>query len=86
MAFHHGLGLIDRGTQHIHRWLPSCRCGWIGVPRRRKREAVDEHHDHLNALVRHSRKIAGMFPRPPTPVELLPDALRPGVATDPNPR
>lgn len=88
---HHGFRLLDRGGQHRHRWKPICACGWVGVPRRRKQEAVEQHHDHLGALIRQSRHPVGLFPKPPTPVELLPDALRPTiapdvVAPDPNPR
>ena len=69
----HRLVLVDRGRQHRHRWFPVCSCGeWKGVYRRRKKEAVAQHRQHVRGL----RPSAAQQWRPPTPAYLLPEALR----------
>lgn len=69
----HRLVLTDRGDCHVHRWLPSCSCGgWVGVNRRRKREAVAQHRQHLRGATRHRDP----GPRPTTPTADLPELLR----------
>lgn len=82
-----GLTIVDRnvdGARHRHRWFPTCACGWRGVFRRRRRDAVAEHRDHVDALrraargrpVRRGRVRQPLQPRPVTPVDQLPEALR----------
>lgn len=81
----HSLDLVDRGAAHCHRWLPECVCGWRGVQRRRKREAVLQYRSHLAAyqridLDRGTRRRRGRTatPKPAalTPPDLLPERLR----------
>ena len=76
----HSLVLIDRGPQHVHRWVPSCSCGtWTGVQRRRKVEAVEQYRQHRSGA--ESRGTARFKPRPPTPADRLPLDLAPRVVT-----
>ncbi len=70
----HRLTLNDRGLVHRHRWLPSCSCGWVGVPRRRQRAAAGEYRDHIGA---ETHRLAPTYaPQPMTPADKLPDELR----------
>lgn len=70
---HHALVLIDRGQEHRHRFAPSCSCGWGGVPRRRKKEAVAQQHRHADSPIKY-RSAPAL--RDLTPVADLPDSLR----------
>lgn len=75
----HSLTIGDRGLGHVHRWAPTCSCGWIGVFRRHPRDASKLYRRHLNGYqsARHTG-MAGQRPvrRQLTPVSLLPEALR----------
>lgn len=73
MNSRHSFVLLDRGQEHRHRWKPECSCGWVGVQRRRKKEAVKQHRRHVAVITRHARDLP---PRPCTPVACLPDALK----------
>ena len=66
---HHALILVRRAGAHVHPWLPTCACGWQGIPGRRP---------FAVALYRsHSRpRREPPAPRPLTPVEDLPEELR----------
>lgn len=76
----HRLELNDRGLGHVHRWLPSCVCGWRGVQRRRKQEAELQYAQHLAAEegIDKRRRRIGDAPKPAsvTPRSDLPEALR----------
>lgn len=73
----HSLVLTDRGQNHIHRWAPTCSCGkWIGVFRRNKAEAVAQHRQHVNGPVGDRKNAYQNKPRPLTPRDKLPEALR----------
>ena len=55
------------------RWLPACGCGrWVGVPRRRKRDAELQYRQHVNGM----DNPHDPGPRPVTPVDALPELLR----------
>lgn len=69
----------DRGLGHVHRWAPSCSCGWVGVYRRRREDAAREWretHKRAQEKLRARRGTTVMRPRKPTPSHLLPEALR----------
>ena len=71
----HTLVLRDRGVEHIHRWAPSCSCGrWVGVFRKRKVDAVKIHRQHADGAS--IRRRGRPHPRPLTPADRLPVALR----------
>lgn len=70
----HALVLTDRGRVHRHRWSIGCQCGWVGVHRRRRKEAVTQHHIHIDTLKGYTRR--GAHPQPLTPYDQLPEALR----------
>jgi hypothetical protein len=76
----HALKLTDRGTEHVHRWSPACKgCPWVGVARRRKAEAVEQHRKHANTAERVQRQqVSPNRPRArkPTPHDQLPEALQ----------
>lgn len=75
---HHMIGPYDRGLEHVHRWKTECSCSWVGVPRRRKREAVQLWRDHKAGITTKKRKgAAGELParREPTPPDRLPPEL-----------
>lgn len=74
----HSLTIRDRGAQHIHRWAPECCCGWVGVFRRRRRDAAKVYDDHVKQKARHAKtnRRGGMAPRPVTPVDQRPAVLR----------
>lgn len=77
---HHSLTITDRGTQHRHRFDPACACGWSGRHHRRRVDAEEEYRQHTGAEEKRAiRGRQGMSPRPCTPQEDLPDALRVGV-------
>lgn len=75
----HRLDLHDRGAVHRHRWAPRCSCGWLGVFRRRRKEAVEQFHQHRDAIDLRvgahgvDRRIR---PMPLTPRDKLPELLR----------
>lgn len=72
----HTLVLRDRGVEHIHRWAPSCSCGsWVGVFRRRKLDAIKIHRQHADGATIHKDRTRPR-PRPLTPTDRLPAALR----------
>lgn len=75
----HALTFMDRGLEHVHRWVPSCSCGWKGVQRRRKDEGIKQYRMHVKGLdLLAKTQAAGTRPKPrkPTPVGSLPEALR----------
>lgn len=76
----HALDLRDRGAEHVHRWWVRCTCGWIGPYRRRRKDAVRIHRQHAEAKRKRARRAGkyghGPVPRPLTPVDQLPEALR----------
>lgn len=80
MSNGHHLDLHDRGLAHRHRWQPRCSCGWLGVQRRRQREAVQQFHAHRDgeALTRAQKPHGGALvgPRPLTAFDDLPELLR----------
>ena len=43
----HSLSLTDRGTNHRHRWLPTCRCGHQFIPLRDRHRAEEAYHQHV---------------------------------------
>lgn len=65
----HALILVHRGPGHVHPWLPTCACGWAGIPGRR-RFAVALYRSHSRP------RREPPAPRPLTPVEDLPEELR----------
>lgn len=72
----HALRLRDRnaaGVRHVHRYAPECSCGWVGRFKRRRREAEEEYREHLPSP---TKARSGNQPRPVTPPEQLPEALR----------
>ena len=69
----HSLTLTHRGPQHVHVFQPSCICGWVGVPRRRKKEAEAQYHVHAEGKV---KAVYGMRPRKPTKAADLPPELQ----------
>lgn len=75
VAERHRLRLDDRGPEHIHRWVASCSCGWRAVPLR-KRNAKLAYSRHASKAVSNRRHRREPQPRPLTPVDRLPDALR----------
>ncbi len=71
----HRLVLNDRGAEHIHRWAPTCSCGtWVGVFRKHKRDAVKIYRQHVSGATKGN--VARTRPRPLTPADRLPEALR----------
>lgn len=74
MAARHHLRLDDRGSEHIHRWVASCSCGWRAVPLR-KRNAKVAYAKHEARSVNQDRRRSPQ-PRALTPVDRLPEALR----------
>lgn len=75
---HHRLILTNRGSEHTHVWWPSCSCGWIGVQRRRRKEAQDQYRAHKNGLEKAARRRKHdlTMPRRPTDRADLPEDLR----------
>lgn len=67
----HRLELRDRGLEHVHRWQPSCPCGWTAVPVRRRDDAEDRYRQHLPKPRRR-----WYVPRRPTRTADLPEELR----------
>lgn len=72
----HRLTLVDRGRPHVHRWAPSCACGWSGIPIRRRRDAEREYAEHRRQQDGRGHRRAMAPPRPLTPLADLPEALR----------
>lgn len=77
----HRCRLEDRnrdGIDHSHRWLPSCSCGWVGVPGKTK-WARQQLVDHRRSVDRHTRVIQkGRVPAKQklTPRAELPELLQ----------
>ncbi len=68
------LASVDPGVAHRRRWAASCSCGMWSTHRCRSRaEAYRRHRLHLARMVGHHA--AGYKPRPPTPIDQLPDEL-----------
>lgn len=65
----HRFSALDRGEGHIHRYTPTCTCGWIGQHRRRVRDA------HRLWMARHL-PVPTEKPRKPTALADLPEVLR----------
>lgn len=74
----HVLELVHRGAEHRHRWQARCSCGWVAVPLRLKRSALEGWRGH--ARIRRKARNAAR-PRPVTPVDQLPAELRPREET-----
>lgn len=72
----HALTIYDRGLEHIHRFRPECTCGWIGVNRRRKREAEQQYKQHTRARESARRMAHSFGPASVTPNADLPIELR----------
>jgi hypothetical protein len=73
----HRLVLVAR-PGHYHPAQPTCECGWAGIPSRR-RLALTQYREHRESVERKGRgggARAQGGPRPLTPVEELPEALR----------
>lgn len=84
----HALYLRDRNAgqrhrAHVHRWAPECSCSWVGRFKRRRREAEEEYREHLPSP---AKARSGNQPRPVTPPERLPEALRPAELFDTAPQ
>ncbi len=79
MSTAHHLTIIDRDQRdnchHAHRFGAVCLCGWSAVPRRQRRDVVEEYREHV--LARHRRRSRyPPHPRPLTPADRLPPQLR----------
>lgn len=76
---HHALVLVDGGVEHPRTpWLARCSCGtWASRPTRRRRDAARQYRRHQAVVGRLNAKRAGIRPRRPTPVSLLPVDLQP---------
>lgn len=49
----HSLDIVDRGTQHRHRWLPVCSCGsWHPYPIRDRGRAAEMYRAHVRSVER----------------------------------
>lgn len=77
----HHYNLVDQERTRPHRHLPTCSCGWLGVPRDTKDGAAQEWRtDHLRreqTAARRARRRRAPRPRALTPVDELPELLRP---------
>lgn len=74
-ARRHALTLEPRGAEHLHPYLPSCSCGWSGIPGRRK-WARDQYRLHVTVAEAAVRRGDLGGPMPVTPADQLPEALR----------
>lgn len=63
----HSLTLVRRDSR-LRPWLPSCPCGWIGIPGRRV-QVEEQYREH-----REERPV--VTPRPLTPEVDVPELLR----------
>jgi hypothetical protein len=70
----HHFSTVDRGAGHIHRYTPSCSCGWVGQHRPTVDLAKASHREHVGGIV--NRRLRGHPARPNTPLEDLPEVLR----------
>lgn len=52
----HSLELVDRGTEHRHRWLPKCTCGHAFVPLRDRHRAEESYRAHIHAAEREEHR------------------------------
>lgn len=71
--------VTDRGTNHIHRYTPSCLCGWVGVHRPSVGRAKAEWRIHENGSIQRTKRMRrglGSHGHRLTPVDELPEALR----------
>lgn len=64
--------LMERRGRKDTLFLASCSCGWIGVTRRHRKDAMDQHRAHVASATR----VSSAAPRDVTPVADLPDVLR----------
>lgn len=84
----HSLTLTHRPPPHVHRWLPTCSCGWKGIPLRDQDSAATEYRAHVQSETRRSRTVSSRGgarvrrsrqkpgPKPLTKPEDLPPELR----------
>ncbi len=71
----HTMVLEHRGVGHVHKWFPTCTCGWIGRFRRRRKEAELQYRQHVNAQTMMVKR-TGYGPQPLTRLDSLPENLR----------
>lgn len=73
----HRLILAVRDGEHLHRYSPSCPCGWQGKSARLAfaEEQYARHRLICQADIAEGKR-RGIRPRPLTPAERLPEALR----------
>lgn len=72
----HRLELVERGPEHLHSVLPTCACGWSGVPGKRP-WAREQYRDHRREIENAQKGIGSAIRRQAlTPSHLLPELLR----------
>lgn len=83
----HLLNMVDRNdgpdVRHIHRWRPTCTCGWAGVNRKRRADARRLFEAHAESQKFQARGGRGrrrtVGPGELTPTHMLPAELRPST-------
>jgi hypothetical protein len=71
----HSLEISDRGANHRHRFVGRCACGWATTPIRSRKTVTEQYRNHASAGDRRRARRSG-GPRPLTPYDQLPEALR----------
>jgi hypothetical protein len=70
-------GRFGRPVFHIHRYLPTCSCGWKGIPRTTKEAAAEEWRtDHRRQKEAIDASKTRFKPKRPTPTHELPEELQ----------
>lgn len=68
--------ITDRTSDHIHRWVVKCSCGWGTIPLRSKKSMEEEWDRHQKGHTQKVARHAHSTWQRPTPQSKLPEILR----------